>query len=75
MKGRASRLLAAPLMLVPLLLAGCAELNDSLVRIWFEDRNLSDQISSQIKEGLQRRDTAPAPVLPKRSAPAFLDQG
>ena len=75
MKSRAPRLLAAPLILAPLLFAGCAELNDSLVRFWFEDRNLSDQVSSQIREGLQRRESAPAPALPKRPAPAFLDQG
>ena len=75
MKGYSSRLLTAPLILAPLLLPGCAALNDSLVRFRFEDRNLSGQINSRIREGLQRRDSAPAPELPKRPAPAFLDQG
>jgi hypothetical protein len=64
-----------PLLLALPLIAGCASLNDSLVRIWFRDRALGDRVNSQIREGLGKRESAPPEVLPKRPAPAFLDQG
>jgi hypothetical protein len=64
-----------PLLLAPLLLSGCAALNDSLVRSWYGDRDLGDRVNSQIREGIERRMSAPEQVLPKRPAPAFLDQG
>ena len=64
-----------PLLLALLLLAGCSALNDALVRTWFQDRDLSDRVSSQIREGLKKRMSAPAQPLPHRPAPAFLDQG
>ena len=63
------------LLLALPLLAGCADLNDALVRRWFEDRDLGNRVNSQIREGLQRRMSAPVPLLPKREAPPFLDQG
>ena len=63
------------LLLAPLLLSGCAALNDALVRRWYGDRGLSDRVNSQIREGLEKRMSAPERVLPKRPAPAFLDQG
>lgn len=66
---------AARLLLALPLLAGCAELNDALVRRMLEDRGLGNRVNSQIREGLERRRSAPAPRLPKREAPAFLDQG
>jgi len=62
-------------VLASLVLGGCAELNDSLVRSWFKDRELGDRVSSQIREGLERRQAVPQPELPKRPAPAFLDEG
>ena len=65
-----------PLLLALPLLAGCAALNDALVRSLFEDRNLSDRVNGQIREGLERRQSAPEQQVPaKRPAPAFLDQG
>ena len=64
-----------PLLLALPFFAGCAGLNDSLVRFWFEDRGLSDRVNVQIREGLERRRSAPERVLPKLQAPAFLDQG
>jgi hypothetical protein len=64
-----------PLLLALPLLAGCSSLNDQLVRIWFEDRELGNRVKSQIWEGLERRQVAPEHVRPKRAAPAFLDQG
>jgi Mn-dependent DtxR family transcriptional regulator len=63
------------LLLALQFLAGCAGLNDALVRAWFLDHHLSDRVNSQIREGLERRMSAPAEVLPKKPAPAFLDQG
>lgn len=57
-----------------LLLTGCAELNDSLVRAWFMDRKLGNRVGTQIREGLEKREQAPVPVQP-RPAPEFLDQG
>jgi len=63
-----------PLLLAFLLLSGCGALNDSLVRFWFQDRELGERVNSQIREGLERRMSAPAEV-PKIPAPAFLDQG
>ena len=65
----------APLLLTLLLLSGCGALNDSLVRIWFQDLELGSRVNSQIREGLKRRMSAPATELPKRPAPVFLDQG
>ena len=62
-------------LLAPLLLTGCASLNDTLVRIWFKDRDLSNRVNLQIREGLQRRMSQPEKLLPKKLAPAFLDQG
>jgi len=73
--GRASRFLAARLLVALLSLAGCAQLNDSLVRIRFEDRNLSNRMNSEIREGLEKRKSAPEQVQPRRPAPAFLDRG
>ena len=64
-----------PLLLALPFLAGCAGLNDSLVRFWFEDRGLSDRVNVQIREGLEQRMSVPERVLPKLPAPAFLDQG
>lgn len=69
MKGQGALLLAL------LLLSGCAGLNDALVRSWLQDRELGNRINSQIREGLKRRMTAPAPVSPGRPAPPFLDRG
>lgn len=65
----------APLLLTLLLLSGCEALNDSLVRIWFQDLELGSRVNSQIREGLKRRMSAPAQDLPKRPTPVFLDQG
>jgi hypothetical protein len=64
-----------PLLLALPLLAGCATLNDALVRGWYQDLNLGDRVNSQIREGLEKRRSAPVKALPQRSAPAFLDQG
>jgi len=64
-----------PLLLALLLLSGCGALNDTLVRMWFEDRGLSRRLSSQIREGLERRKSAPPAEVPKRPAPSFMDQG
>ena len=69
MKRVVSLLLALPL------LAGCSALNDTLVRIWYQDRGFGERVNSQIREGLERRRFAPAKVLPSKPAPAFLDQG
>ena len=63
------------LLLALPLFAGCAGLNDSLVRFWFQDRSLGDRVNTQIREGLEHRESAPARELPKLPAPAFLDQG
>jgi hypothetical protein len=57
------------------LVAGCAALNDSLVHIWYQDRSLSNRVSRQIREGLERRLSAPERVQPKLPAPAFQEQG
>lgn len=57
-----------------LVLSGCAGLNDALVRAWFKDQQLGDRVGTQIREGLERRKAAPAPVRPL-PAPEFLDQG
>jgi hypothetical protein len=57
------------------LVAGCAALNDSLVRTWHQDRSLSNRVNRQIREGLERRLSAPERVSPKTPAPAFQDQG
>ncbi|GFO70582.1 hypothetical protein GMLC_41610 [Geomonas limicola] len=67
----AARLLA---VLTVLLLTGCAELNDSLVRAWFMDHQLGNRVGTQIREGLKKREQAPVPVQP-RPAPDFLDEG
>ena len=64
-----------PLLLALALLPGCAALNDSLVRAWFQDQNLSDRVHLQIREGLEKRMSVPVKERPQRSAPAFLDQG
>ena len=58
-----------------LLLGGCAALNDSLVRMWFQDQGLSDRINTQIREGLERRRSAPEQNVPRQPAPVFIDQG
>ena len=57
-----------------LLLSGCETLNDTLVRQWFKDSGLSHKVKDQIREGLERRKSAPVNI-PARPAPAFLDQG
>jgi hypothetical protein len=64
-----------PLLLGLLLLGGCSSLNDALVRSWMRDRELGERVNTQIREGLERRRSAPEKVLPKKPAPAFLDQG
>ena len=69
MRGRVPLLLALPL------LAGCSTLNDSLVRTRYQDLGLAERVNLQIREGLERRMSAPVQVLPKKPAPAFLDQG
>ena len=63
------------LLLALLSLAGCSALNDSLVRFWFQDLDLSEKVNSQIREGLGKRMSAPEPALPKIPAPPSLDQG
>jgi len=62
-------------ILAPLLMAGCAALNDSLVHIRFQDRSVSNRVNRQIREGLERRLSAPERASPKIPAPAFQDQG
>jgi hypothetical protein len=57
------------------LLAGCAALNDSLVHFWFQDRGLSHRVDRQIREGLEKRLSAPGKAPAQLPAPAFLDQG
>lgn len=69
MKFWRTAILALPLM------TGCAALNDSLVHIWYRDRGLSNRVNRQIREGLERRLSAPEQELPKIPAPAFQDQG
>jgi len=61
-------------VLAALLFSGCAELNDSLVRTWFMDRQLGNRVGTQIREGLEKRERAPVPTTP-RPAPEFLDEG
>jgi hypothetical protein len=63
------------MLLALLLLSGCEALNDSLVRLWFQEPGLSNRVNSQIREGLIRRMSAPAAQAPRRPAPAFLDLG
>lgn len=63
------------LLLTVLVLSGCESLNDSVVRVWFQDRALGHRVHDQIREGLQRRLSAPPAPLPKTTVPAFLDQG
>lgn len=65
----------ALLLLGTLFFAGCASVNDSLVRMWFQDTELGDRVNSQIRRGLDKRMSTPEKALPKKSAPAFLDQG
>jgi uncharacterized protein YcfL len=65
----------AALLLASLLLGGCSSLNDALVRSWMQDRELGERVNAQIREGLERRKSAPEKVLPKKPAPPFLDQG
>jgi hypothetical protein len=65
----------AALLSAILLLGGCAALNDTLVRMWFQDQGLSDRINTQIREGLERRMSAPEQTVPRQPAPVFIDQG
>lgn len=58
-----------------LFLAGCASVNDAIVRRWFQDTGYGDQVNSQIRRGLERRMSAPQRVVPKEASPEFLDQG
>jgi hypothetical protein len=68
------KLRVALLLLFPLT-GGCVGLNDTLVRAWFQDREISNRVNSQIREGLEKRRSAPQRMLPILPAPAFLDQG
>ena len=69
--------MSRPILLLAalLLFSGCQTLNDSLVRQWLGDAGLSRRVHDQIREGMQRREEAPAPYLPAKPAPAFLDEG
>lgn len=64
-------------IIVATLLSGCESLNDVLVRQWFLDHGMSNKVGNQIREGLDRRMSAPPPkpAAPRRPAPEFLDQG
>ncbi|WP_226377622.1 hypothetical protein [Citrifermentans bremense] len=57
------------------LLAGCESLNDTLVRQMYIDHGVSREVGDQIREGLERRQKAPAAKLPRKPAPPFLDLG
>lgn len=63
------------LLLALALLPGCEALNGALVRQSLKQWGLSRRLDSQIREGLEKRMTAPPAKTPTRPAPAFLDQG
>jgi hypothetical protein len=64
-----------PLLLGLLLLGGCSSLDDALVRSFMQDRELRERVNDQIREGLERKKSAPEKLLPGNPAPPFLDQG
>ena len=66
---------AKALLLALVLLSGCETLNATLVRQRFKDRGLSHRVAEQIKEGLEKRQRAPAANTPTTPAPGFMDQG
>ena len=63
------------LILLLLFLSGCETLNDALVRQMMKEPGLSGSVLNRIREGLEKREGAPAAAEPRRYAPAFMDQG
>jgi hypothetical protein len=62
------------LLLALLFLPGCETLNDAMIRHMLKEPGLSGAVRAQIREGLQKREKAPA-ATPQQAAPPFLDQG
>jgi hypothetical protein len=66
---------AASLLLFCTLLCGCEAINDAFVRYNFKDSAFGRKVGEQLREGLERKLSAPPVKGPTQVAPAFWDQG